>query len=266
MATTEFLQYLRLKTRPRANWMCSAAFDPPPSLLRAIFGEDIDSDNLSYYKKKYKSNCRELVNAYFDRIYRKKVLAFLKEKLIGQFGREHFLKYVWTGEDSVYGMLAELTINTLLKAYEQAIMSWSECLTLTSEGQRLLYFIQYGREEEQIYGLGVLFIYIFTMYLLSSYDEVYFTKEVFQILPSIEPIYEQFPLLRDPFYKFITKQINYKVFFYLLQNIMRKVYHVPDEFFAGFVMNPEEDQIEEITVIDQVELDEEPDEESDKKQ
>lgn len=267
MEVEEFLQYIRLKSRPRVNWMCSAAFDPPPSLLRAIFRRDIQDDELAYYKKKYRQNCKSLVNEYMDRVYTKKLLDsvlgeakrerldrsivsrtvnMIHQKLIELSGRKHYLKFIWTGKDSEYGDLVEFIINIVIKAYQSAKLTWSEWFSLTTDGQQLLYFILHGRKTERLYGLGIFFIYLFSIYFFSGYDDVYFAKELFEFLPSVEPIFDRYPLLREPIINLIVNKSSGFVLMQTLNQIMRKVYNVPEELLNGFFTDEDNHIVEEI--------------------
>lgn len=278
MASEEFLQYIRIKSRPRVNWMCSPAFEPPPSLLRAIFGQDITDNELHYYKIQYRKNCKQLVNSYMDRIYLQKLIDGLvsedikeryRDSIVSRtvknihqslsqlYGRKHYLKFIWPGRDSVYGELVEFIINFAIKAFESAKLSWSEWFTVTSEGQQLMYFILHGRSDERRYGLAVFFIYLFSIYFMSGYDDVYFTKEIFEILPSLEPIFERYPLLRDPIVRVVADKSSGFILMYTLKQIMERVYHVPKDLLNGFFTDEHNHIIEEIQIpLERLEEDE----------
>jgi hypothetical protein len=240
MAANEFLQYFRLRERPRVAWMCNPAFDPPPSLLRAIFGQDILDDELPYYKKEYHKDCHALVNLYMDRLYRKKIFNIIRN----QMGMNRYPVFQWNGGDLAYGQLAEFMVNNLLSTYQNIFYAWTEYFTITPAGKLLTYFLFEGSPLEQMYGLAVFFIYLSAIYFFSEYDDVYFNKQIFDLLPSVEPIFERYPLLRETYIKFALKQITRRSFMLGLKTIMITVYHVPAELIDGFFIDEDGNQFD----------------------
>ena len=233
--------------------LCRRGFVAPPSLLKAVFDlEEVPVGNeVERYRKKYEKNCKELARDYLYRIYRKKEgLPLVQAKKVSMDAEEKSIiercrathtqnvrtAFVWRGSSSSgFKEFVERSMNSVYFGVTNCILTWSQWLLLTSEGQHLLDKLKNGTKMERIYALATLQIYIVQIYISSSYDDVLFRKEFFRILPAIEPIFN----LSQP----IITKLTTMALLGLLKNAMIKYYKVPEQFFVDFAVISQDETI-----------------------
>jgi uncharacterized protein (UPF0254 family) len=278
---SNILKYLNLKKREEQDNLCSRSFVPPPSLLRAIFQVDIPEDKIEQYIKIYKKNCKELVTKYLDRIYLKretesrlseiarqslnikkevedsifktmsKAKETIKKSIYKCLDKSHALlesslrpKFIWKRNvDSYFKKFVETNLNLAYTAVINVCLNWSQWLIFTDEGQHLINLIISGDNKEKIYGIATLFAYLTQIYITSGYDDGVFRKELFQILPSLEPVLDTFPMLKKPFYKMLAGMLTASGFLWGFSKIMINIYGVPPQFFVDIQKIDSEESI-----------------------
>jgi hypothetical protein len=224
-------QYFRLQNRPQIGKLCSDRFIPSDTILKTVFDldEDLTREQRERLIRKYRKNCKQLANRYLDIIYLKRI----NNELTQMFGgKKHFLKVIWNGDDSLFKLQAEMFINLAIKTYETAMLSWSEWLITTSEGQMLMDMIQNGDSLSRKSGLAILFTYLYTIYITSGYDDLYFQKEMTKMLPHIKD-YIPNPILGWLLAKGIAIY-GTSTFLSLYKNYLQKEIDIPDNFFKNW--------------------------------
>jgi hypothetical protein len=270
---SNILKYMGLKRREEMDKLCSRGFVPPPSLLKAVFDlEDIQEKDIERYRNIYKNNCKELVNKYLDRIYIKKSSIQLEEfktsvrntidkslskakesikktisKCLKKYDSLGLIrnKFIWKGSsDNNFKKFVEIMLNLAYTGVSNSCLTWSQWLILTDEGEHLINMIIKGNKVQKTYGLATLFAYLMQIYITSGYDNQIFRKELFDIVPSLEPIFEKYPFLKEPFIKGLLGSGTAIGFLKILSTAMIKWCNVPEDFFKHFSTVPIEETYE----------------------
>lgn len=283
-------KYLGLSERPEVKRYCHISYEPSNAFLKEVFNKQkIDDED----RKEYKRNCEELVNAYLDRFYEKKIgishvkefaqscnenlkisvnkcstlahsaldkaknkacsalkkcsslahsgLDTLQNKACSAFG-VHFLKFQWDGEDTVgndrnfFKKLSEFIVNSALKIYELGFLSWSEWFVFTTEGQTLINMMIKGKKWERIYGLVIFISMLQTIYITSGYDDAFFKREYFNMLPHLNEVFSDYK--DEVVFKAITAGVGSmtaNLFLAKVRGLLQATFDVPDEMFKSYV-------------------------------
>lgn len=172
----------------------------------------------------------EMAAGVFERIHDSGFsLEQLREDMIKTYGKGHFLKLIWKGKDRRFKIFSEVFVNLTLKLYELAKMSWSQWLTTSSEGIRLLTALREGDRLTRRYAGAVLLVYLSTIYIEEAYDQQLFNKEMFAFLPVLSQYLPNIPLL--------PKAISYMTSKALLKAVKASItaeLEIPDEFFENW--------------------------------
>ncbi len=143
-------------------------------------------------------------------------------------------KFVWNNKsDNAFKKIVETVLNSSYTIVINGLLTWSQWLLFTDEGQHLIELTVYGNSTQKCYGLATLLAYIVQVHITEGYDEGVFRREIEQMLPSLDPVFNTFPRLRNPIYRMLAGMINTKVFIYLTKQVMMS-YGVPDKFFVDF--------------------------------
>jgi len=237
----DILKYLGLKEKKELNSLCRRGFIPPPSLLKTVFQlEQVpNKKDQEKYAKIYEKNCKELVTKYLNRIYKKKIYEQCLDKSRDLYKQFIKSKFVWSGSsDNHFKQFVETLF--VYFGITNTCLNWSQWLLLTDEGQHLLNLLLKGKNIQKIYALATLQVYIVQIYIASGYDDIIFRKEFFSILPAIEPLLKDNPLLNAAILIFLQKGYGL-VFLNSLKKIMIEHYKVPERFFKNFsIISPNE--------------------------
>ena len=142
-------------------------------------------------------------------------------------------KFIWRSDtENSFKKFVETTLNSAYVAVINSCLTWSQWLIFTDEGQHLIDLIIYGGNKEKCYGIATLFAYLTQIHITSQYDDGIFRKELSEILPSLDPIFEIFPTLKNPIYKMLAGMITANTFLAIFSKIMTNIYGVPKQFFV----------------------------------
>ena len=134
----------------------------------------------------FTENCEGLVNAFYNKKY---------EESLGMSSLISFYKsapnYFSTGKDTKIDKESKQFFNFIIYLSTNT-MSWSQWLVLTPQGRDMVTSLFYRKS--RFMALVNLFCLLNTVFISSGYDDVFFRKEFFAFLPSIEFLFVGTPL------------------------------------------------------------------------
>jgi hypothetical protein len=98
------------------------------------------------------------------------------------------ISYFSPPNDSKFKTFVEVMLNIAVKKYEDLGMSYSMWLQSTTEGKVIMELLQSGDRLTRRYAGAFLVSYVISVYLTEGYDEQYFHKEMFSLLPVISQL------------------------------------------------------------------------------
>jgi hypothetical protein len=203
-AISEGAEFLRLKKRPEVDEICGNPDPVHPNLLSHLFGEKVTEKHRAKFEKKLRKNCPEIVNAFFDKQYK----SDFYEKFYSAVP-----KYLDYPNKSV-----EMLGNLCAYASEFS-MSWSQYLIGTMGGRKLL--MDVFKSPKKITAITNLFLILSTVYVMSGYDELFFKKEYFALLPNIEEIFYG-TILENTMVRFAANKISSVALLAILEKFIKE--------------------------------------------
>jgi len=168
----ETMYYLRYTERP-VDDICSGKYRITKKILESIFKTEITSKNHKKYRKKLLENCNNLMELFHTEKYIKNL-----KDIYNYIPREF--------ETDNINLEIVLNIAVYLSSF---LITWTNYLVLYASGRKIItdIFTVTGTKSKLV-ALANIYIVLQTVWVMSQYDEAFFQKELFSMLPDIDKI------------------------------------------------------------------------------
>jgi len=168
----ETMYYLRYTERP-VDDICTGKYRITKKILESIFKTEITSKNHKKYRKKLLENCNNLMELFHTEKYIKNL-----KDIYNYIPREF--------ETDNINLEIVLNIAVYLSSF---LITWTNYLVLYASGRKIItdIFTVTGTKSKLV-ALANIYIVLQTVWVMSQYDEAFFQKELFSMLPDIDKI------------------------------------------------------------------------------
>lgn len=191
-------EYFRIKDRSEIK-ICSKEIPITKEFLEKVFKKKIPKEKKRYYKRKFIKNCNELVNFLYDAEYIEEI-------------HSNIYNYIEKEVEINNKKSLEILINIILFTGSLTI-SWSEYLMMYPSGQKILKNVFFSPTD--VNALSNLYDIIENVYIKRGYDDYFFKKEFFKILPNLDEVTKN-TFFRNKYALWISNKISTKFFLNIL--------------------------------------------------
>jgi len=125
--------------------------------------------------------------------------------------------------ENLYKVIMPVKFKTFMETMAflaENVMSWSNYLMFTKKGRAM--FLDVFQKPNKALALANLLVMLKSIWILSSYDDIFFRKEFFQFLPSVQHLFEG-TYLESYLAKFIADQITTQAFILSLKAFLSRI-------------------------------------------
>lgn len=202
--TKETMYYLNYTERP-VDDICSGKYRITKKILESVFKKDITNKNHKKYRKKLLENCKNLMELFHSEKYMKNL-----EDIYNYIPREF--------ETADINLEIVLNIAVYLSSF---LITWTNYLILYASGRKMItdIFTVKGTKSKLL-ALANIYIVLQTVWVMSQYDEVFFQKELFSMLPDIDKIVAG-TVLESWIVKFVTNKCTIAVLLTAVKSFLK---------------------------------------------
>ena len=168
----ETMYYLNYKERPLDD-ICSGKYRITKKILHTIFKKEITSKNHRKYRKKLLENCKNLMELFHNEKYIKNL--------------KDVYNYI-PREFETANINLEIVLNIAVY-FSSFLLTWTNYLILYASGRKMITDVfTVAGTKSKLLALANIYIVLQTVWIMSQYDEAFFQKELFSMLPDIDKI------------------------------------------------------------------------------